>query len=258
MKRFYIDKDVSVTKPITLTGSDAKHLGTVLRAQPGDGVVLFDENGWEYRASILSVSPRAVEVSVVEKHRSAAESPAGIAIGQALLKGRKMDRIVRHLTELGVSAFLPFFAQRSVSRLDERRLAERKERWEKIAREALKQCGRYTCPEIGMPRSLKALLGQTDTYDGKWIFHYEAPSRTAAASESTWSPKTVSAIALVGPEGGFSPAELEMAHSHGFTSVRLGPRVLKADTAAVAIATMVQWACGDLGGLPGLCRGKRP
>jgi len=247
MRRFYVDNETLSSGRTVLTGSDAKHLRTVLRVQSGDEIFLFDQSGWEYSARIAGVSSRTIEVTVVTRQRSAAESPAVIAIGQAMLKGRKMGRIVRQLTELGVTAFFPFLAERSVSRPDLKRLSARRSRWETIATESLKQCGRYRATDIRSPLPFKTFLDGISSYDCKLIFHGDA-NNTTPLSELFSQKPVQSVIALVGPEGGFSTEEMGVAEKSGFFPVHFGPRILKADTAAIAVATVLQHLVGDLKG----------
>jgi 16S rRNA (uracil1498-N3)-methyltransferase len=151
MRRFFLDREKILSDRPTLTGSDVKHLRKVLRLKPGDDVFLFDGQGWEYRARIIASTPKTITLSVLEQFPSIAESPVEITVGQGLLKMRKMDRIVRQMTELGIYALIPVLAERSVPRPRLERWAEKEQRWETIAHESLKQCGRSQIPCIEPP-----------------------------------------------------------------------------------------------------------
>jgi 16S rRNA (uracil1498-N3)-methyltransferase len=246
MRRFFLHRDAICSHDPTIVGPDVKHIRTVLRLKPGDEIVLFDGEGTEYRARIEASTERAVRLFILDKRASTAESPTNIAIGQALLKGRKADAVVRQLTELGATAFLPFVSERSVPRPDPARMKERCQRWETIAREALKQCGRSRPLMVGSVIPFERVLEISQSYHHKFVFHNDHPS-------STLNPKQINergpgnVIALIGPEGGFSDKEVELARGHGFSCRSLGPRVMKADTAAVAIAAVLQFIMGDLG-----------
>ena len=249
MRRFFLDKKTICSDKPTITGPDVKHIRTVLRLKRDDEIRLFDGEGSEYRARIINSTPRAIELSILDQYVSRSESSVEITIGQALLKAGKMDRIVRQVTELGATAFLPFAAKRSVPRPDNQRLGARRQRWETIATEALKQCGRHRTTYVGSAVSFEQLLEATQAYDQKVIFHND-PSAGGSAVNLTGAPGIKSVLALIGPEGGFTEDEVKLAYRHGFSCVSLGPRILKADTAAIAAATLLQYAFGDLGSAP--------
>ncbi len=231
----------------TLTGPDVKHIRTVLRLKPGEEIFLFDGKGSEYRARITASTPKTIILSVLERFPSISESPVEITIGQGLLKAKKMDRIVRQVTELGIYALIPLLAKRSVPRPRPERWAEKEQRWETIAQESLKQCGRSQMPCLEPPTSFKELVAVSRTHDLKIIFHEGNPGEESNLYLN--DPRDVrSVLALIGPEGGFTPNEVQMALEGGFVCVSLGPRILKADTAVVAVCAVLQYAFGDAGG----------
>ncbi|MBW1741236.1 MAG: 16S rRNA (uracil(1498)-N(3))-methyltransferase [Deltaproteobacteria bacterium] len=246
MRRFFLDREKILSDRPTLAGPDVKHIRTVLRLKPGDEIFLFDGEGLEYRARITDSTPDAIILSVMEQSPSITESPVQITIGQALLKARSMDRIVRQVTELGIYAFIPVCAERSVPRPEPGRWAEKEKRWERIARESLKQCGRSQIPRLGPPVSFKTLVGTSKAYDLRIIFHHgKAGLKSRPYPWDTGDMRRV--LALIGPEGGFTPEEVKLALEWGFARVSLGPRILKADTAAVAACAILQYAFGDVG-----------
>lgn len=238
MRRFFINKKASLSERLTITGPDVKHIRTVLRLKPGDTIALLDGQGTEYLARINTCAAQAVTVTILDRHVSAAEPCEDMAIGLAMLKARKMDRVVRQLTELGATALLPFFAERSVTRPDPPRLIKRVKRWEVIAKEALKQCGRSRLPEIGPVVSFEKLLKASRSYDHRWIFHAGMVD-VAIQQTRPGAPVKGSVVALIGPEGGFSDQEMDLAMHHGFACRSLGPTTLKADTAAIAAAVVL-------------------
>jgi len=246
MRYFFIKQPVVGGPPSLITGSDARHIKTVLRLKPGDAIGLFDGQGFEYEARINAVSSRNVEVAVLNKSPSTAESPVEIIVAQGFLKERKMDGLVRQLTELGVSKWIPFFAKRSVPRPDQKNLLTRRARWRKIAREALKQCKRARVLEIGETASFEEVLDQCQSCDLKIAFWEEesTPMNTSVPEQKRQIEKI---FILIGPEGGFTVQEMEMARTRGFATAALGPRILKAETAAVAACTLLQYLYGDMG-----------
>jgi 16S rRNA (uracil1498-N3)-methyltransferase len=247
MRRFFINGAHAPSDRVILTGPDVRHIRTVLRLGPGEEILLFDDEGWQYQAQILDSAHGAITLSILSKYSAIAESRLELTIGQALLRARKMDRIVRQLTELGTFGFIPFLAGRSVSRPDPGRLAERKRRWETIAREALKQCGRFKSPHISPVVSFRDLIFSHPSHDLRIIFHgCQSDATSWQHLESTG--KTCKVLALVGPEGGFTNEEVKLAADSGFMCISLGPRILKSDTAVVAAGAIVQHAFGDMGG----------
>jgi 16S rRNA (uracil1498-N3)-methyltransferase len=247
MRRFFLDREMILSDKPTLTGPDVKHIRTVLRLKPGEEIFLFDGKGSEYRARIIDSTPKTIILSVLERFPSISESPVEITIGQGLLKAKKMDRIVRQVTELGIYALIPLLAKRSVPRPRPERWAEKEQRWETIAQESLKQCGRSQMPCLEPPTSFKELVAVSRTHDLKIIFHEGNPGEESNLYLN--DPRDVrSVLALIGPEGGFTPNEVQMALEGGFVCVSLGPRILKADTAVVAVCAVLQYAFGDAGG----------
>jgi len=247
MKRFFLPGPVAVGSTAILTGDDAHHILRVLRMRRGEAVVLFDGNGVEYSARIDRIHPDSVQVTVLERFFSSVESPIELTVAQGFLKEKKMDSLIRQLTEIGVSRWIPFFAGRSVSRPDARRLATRTERWNKIAREALKQCRRVKAPVITETLSFEEVLTSSAQSELKLIFwEDESLPLTQVPQPSGRSPDGV--FIMLGPEGGFSSHEVAQARRHGFVSVSLGPRILRAETAAVAASVLAQFLFGDMGG----------
>jgi len=245
MSRFFLSTEAIQSGSPTLTGPDVKHIRTVLRLKPGDAVLLFDGQGWDYRARIETVTQKAVTLKVLERFSSISECPVEITIGQALLKGRKMDRVVRQMTELGMVALIPVIARRSVPKPKRDRWLSRKKRWESIARESLKQCRRSQSLWVEPPTSFEEVLDKSDTYDLRIIFHHDRTLTNAEVRPNSGEPMS-RVLALVGPEGGFAPDEVKLAMKCDFVCVSLGPRILKADTAAVAVCAVLQQTFGDM------------
>ena len=249
MRRFFLDRGKILSGRPTLTGPDVRHVRTVLRLKPGDEIILFDGKGLEYRTRITASTPKAITLSVLERFPSIPEPTVEITIGQALLKARKMDRIVRQVTELGIYALIPVQSARSVPKPQLKRRVEREQRWKAIAQESLKQCGRSQIPRLGPLTSFEKLVSVSQTYDMSIIFHHdEFGLKSRPSMEDTRGVRKV--LAVVGPEGGFAPDEVKLALEHGFVCVSLGPTILKADTATVAACAILQHTFGDVGDHP--------
>lgn len=247
MRYFFVKSPVQVGAENVITGSDAKHIKNVLRMKAGDKIWLFDGKGFEYEARITDVSSKSVGVSIIDAFPSDSESPVSITVAQAFLKERKMDGLVRQITELGITRWIPFFSERSVSRPDEKRLQTRLTRWKKIAKESLKQCRRGRVPEIAETVSFESVLDLSLASDIKIIFWENEPEAIPFPVMQPAAKKNKRIFLIIGPEGGFAGPEVAAAGRFGFYSATLGPRILKAETATVAACTLVQFLYGDLG-----------
>lgn len=243
MRRFFIEASQIKENRTTLTGQDAKHLRDVLRLQAGDAVLLIDGQGMEYQADITAIHHDHVDLAVRSSQKRSNESPIHITVAQAFLKDKKMDVLVRQLTELGMSRFLPYYASRSVARPDKERIKTRMARWETIARESLKQCERTRLPEIGDTLSFERMLEVSQDSDLKILFW---ENETEPLSSQSLKP-CESVFILIGPEGGFTDDEARAARENGFITASLGPRILKAETASLASMAIVQYVFGDMG-----------
>lgn len=245
MHRFYIEQPLKTSTQVMIQGKDARHISRVLRLKPGDCIEVCDGRH-SLKARILSDSDRRVQLEILPGPLPLAESPVTLTIAQGFLKDGKMDMLVRHLTELGITGWIPFFAQRSVAVPGEKRLASRMDRWERIAREAMKQCRRDRLPEILLPRSLDQVLADAAGYDLRLILWENAKTPLSDIRDSR-IPASGRILAILGPEGGFSKEEVHQARDAGCRVFSLGPRTLRAETATLATAALIQHLFGDLG-----------
>ena len=246
-RRFFISPEHLKYPVSKLTGQDFKHAKNVLRLKPGDEIALFDGSGAEHAGRILEISTSQAVVEIIGPGTVEENNAVEITIAQAFLKDKKMDVSVRQLTELGIHRWQPFFSKRSVPKPDRKRLASRAERWEKIAREASKQCGRSRLPEIGTPVFFGDLLKLGQTADTKIIFWERATEPLAANIFHDENSEIGTVFAIVGPEGGFEEKEVRCAEQIGFSPVGMGPRILRAETAALTAAILLQFVFGDMG-----------
>ncbi len=247
MRRFFIEESKITGPIISITGSDAAHIKKVLRMKSGDRIGLFDGRGFEYEARIKNLLAGSVEVSITKRFLSASESPVQIIVAQALLKDKKMDILARQLTEIGITKLIPFISVRSVPRPDKKRLSARRKRWEKIAIEALKQCRRGHVAEIGETITFNDIIKIDDEFDLKVVFWENESKPISDAVQQVHDRHYRKILAVLGPEGGFPEKEIEDARASGFVTASLGPRILRAETAAVAACTILQYIFGDMG-----------
>lgn len=219
----------------------AHHLLHVLRLAKGDAVVIFDGDGHEYDATIQRVSKSGIGVKLGPARSIDRESRLEVTLAQGISSGDRMDYTIQKAVELGVYAIQPLTTERSVVRLDAARAAKRIAHWRSVAIAACEQCGRNRLPEIAPVSTLATWLGSLSTGSLRLTLSPNAPAKLAALDRNDTAP----IILLVGPEGGLAPREEHDALTAGFTAVRLGPRVLRTETAAVAALAALQTLWGD-------------
>lgn len=224
-ERFFLPAPPAAGRAL-LTGDEARHLGRVLRAQPGDTVILFDGRGRSWTARVDRIDRDAVSLDVVAEQPAAPPAGPRLTLAVALPKGDRQKWLVEKLTELGVHRFVSLDTTRGVAEGS----AAARARLERVVVEACKQCGRNTLMEIGESRPLAAILAETPAGGRILIADPQGipPAAITAADGDT--------IALVGPEGGFTPDELAAADAGGAIRVSLGPHILRVETAAIALA----------------------
>jgi len=243
MQKFIIQKIEALPFKTSITGQDAKHIFKVLRKKTGDQMSITDGKGRDYNAVISMAMPDIIKIDIIEKLDSITESFINITLCSGMLKDKKMDFIIKHVTQLGIQKWIPFFCERSIPRPNIKRIKNRKKRWESIAKESLKQCNRSCIPQISEPLSFKTFMEQSENHDLKIAFH-ETSNQKIKTVEKSISPKKI--IILIGPEGGFSQKEILLAKEKGFLSHALGPRILRAETASIAACTLIQHIFGDM------------
>lgn len=226
------------TPVVTLDADDSRYLIKVMRYKEGDIVELFNGDGYSYQASIISAG-KSTQLKIEAAQFNSTESPVSITLVQALAKGTKLDLVVQKATELGVSRITPVSSERTVLQVDEKRAQKKAEHWNKIARSASAQCNRSIVPEIDPLTALEKWLA-IHKEEHSILIHPEA-----ASSFNNLEPVAALNI-LVGPEGGFSDKELELAANAGVQSVKCGPRVLRTETAGFAAIAIVQSLIGDM------------
>ena len=245
LRRFFLDARLMGADRPAIEGADARHILQVLRLTVGDRLILFDGSGTECESEIISTTGDACRVKVLRAYESSVESPLSVTVALGLLKDRKMDSLVRQLTELGVCRIIPFLADRSVARPDKKRAAGRRARWEKVALESLKQCGRSRAPRIDPVTGFKDMLESAPQGAIKIVFWEDADQPLDTVPVLPESDRK-HALVVFGPEGGLNAHEVRSARGRGFLDVSLGPRILRAETAVIAGSALVQYRFGDM------------
>ncbi len=222
---------------VMLTSDEARHLREVLRLKPGDEVQVFDGAGKEFRAIVSQTRRESAELELKDEIETPRpESPLELTLAVALLKGEKFDLVVQKGTELGVNRFIPLTTRHADIRLrDEADAAKRVARWQRIALEAAKQCGRSVVPEVTPPIPFESVIKE----DSCVMF-------SERGGETLNTDLKESVVAVIGSEGGWSDEELEQARAANVPIVTLGGRVLRAETAAITAAVLFQHLYGDL------------
>lgn len=246
VRRLYVPGERLVGMTVTLERELAHYLREVLRLGPGDALQVFDGAGRVREARVAKSAPGAV-VLVLGEAREAAPPLADVALVQGIGKGEKMDWVVQKATELGAARILPAACERSVVRLDARRAADRAARWRRIALEAARQCGRADVPAVEEILPFAEAVAALAARDGLKLCCDEAERRRGLREVLAAAGGARRFAVAVGPEGGLSRAEVEAAARAGFAPVTLGPRVLRTETAALAVLAIVQHVAGDLG-----------
>ncbi|WP_325918634.1 16S rRNA (uracil(1498)-N(3))-methyltransferase [Pseudomonas frederiksbergensis] len=236
LSRFFIDTPLSLGDH-ELPEAQAHYIGRVLRMAEGDAVQVFDGSGQEFRGTLAEVGKKRVRVQLDEQFAGQAESPLCIHLGQGLSRGERMDWAIQKATELGVNEITPIFTERCEVRLKDERADKRLLHWRQVAISACEQCGRSTVPVIHPPLLLADWLKQAEA-ELKLVLH-------PVADPLTSHPKPSSLAFLIGPEGGLSDAEVEQAKTAGYHAARLGPRVLRTETAPVVALAVAQQLWGD-------------
>lgn len=247
MRRFYISPEQIQQKQPRMTPQDEHHIRSVLRLKTGDTIVVFDGTGAQHEALIADMTHDHVQIRLIRPLSRDAESPLEITMAQGYLKDKKMDQLVRMLTELGVTQWMPFIAKRSVAVPDENRCHARLQRWQKISLEAVKQCRRSTPMTIISTTTFEAALAHSQPHDLKLLFWEGREGISLGELKRTLPLSPTSIFIMIGPEGGFDDREQQTAAAQDFHIVHMGPRILRAETAAVAACTMVQYVFGDMG-----------
>jgi len=238
--RLYIEREL-VGASLELDESESHYLGHVLRLKRGDPLVVFNGRGTEREASVAALQKRAATLVLKDVRAPLAESPLDLTLVQALPKSDAMDLIVQKATELGARALIPVYAEFSVVKLDAERSERRVDHWRKIARSACEQSGRHPPPRIEAPAPLAAALEALPAAGDRLALE---PAVSQPLCELA-RPKGALVVA-VGPEGGFGAMDWRRLEAAQFVRVSLGPRVLRAETAAFAVCAIAQSLWGDL------------
>ncbi|KLI99601.1 16S rRNA (uracil(1498)-N(3))-methyltransferase [Luteimonas sp. FCS-9] len=240
--RAFVDLPLREGDTIELPDDAAAHLVRVLRLREGDGCVLFNGDGCDHDAQLTRADKRGAAARIVASRRVELESPLRIVLLQGIARGEKMDWILQKATELGVAGFVPVSSDRSEVRLDAERAGKRHAHWRSVVVSACEQSWRTRVPEVAAPQSLAAALAALPPGDGRWLLDPDA-----TAGLATLPAPAGELVLAIGPEGGWSDNDRAALVAAGFGGLRLGPRILRTETAGIAAIAALQARFGDLG-----------
>jgi 16S rRNA (uracil1498-N3)-methyltransferase len=245
-RRFTVGPERIASDRVAFDRAETRHMVAVLRLGPGDLVIATDGRGRDYTVRLESLGETATG-TILGVVANAREAPLAITLLTGIAKGDKMEAVVRAATELGVARVLPTITARTVVRLEASRGLERARRWQRVAREAAKQCGRAVVPDVEAPRPLAEWLAATAGQGDLRLCLWEGQAPPLGRILESLAGPPATALVLVGPEGGLAGDEVEAACAHQWTTASLGPRILRSETAAAAVAAILQFRFGDLG-----------
>ncbi len=240
MRRVFVNPADLTSEEVVIRGSEARHLSLVLRLKAGAHVEVFDGNGRACLVEIVTINKSNIHGRILTS-RMASPVPPFLTLAMAVLKGKKMDMVMQKATELGVREVIPLL---SVNRAAPPPAESQRRRWERIALEACKQCGRPYPLICGQALTCRELMSRAPEFDERFIFWEDECQRELPAKIA---PTCRSMLIVVGPEGGFKKDEVTLAREHGFSTVGLGNLILRAETAAIAGMAVSQFMLGNLG-----------
>jgi 16S rRNA (uracil1498-N3)-methyltransferase len=248
MPRFFVDNKNIQGDHISIMGSEAHHMGTVLRLRINDTVTLFDQDGTTYQGIIAKKNSTCIHVQIKEKTPCAPHEVTPIVLGQSIPKGKKMDLIVQKAAELGATQIIPFYSMRSIPRFNAKKEEEKTEHWQRICVEAGKQSGRLPITTVEVIQNFNQLTKRN--FGGflkliLWEEEKERQFKTVLKQNSSHSP----IVFLVGPEGGFTREEVALAEQNGFIAVGLGKAILRTETVSITILSILQYEAGAFGSI---------
>jgi 16S rRNA (uracil1498-N3)-methyltransferase len=244
--RFYAHDLDPAQSIVVLPADEAQHLTRVLRLTPGALVAVFDGKGKEYSARVQSARREHVRLQILEPRQPARESTLAITLAQAVLKGDKMDDVVRDAVMLGVADIRPVVSARTETSRAAMKKAKRAQRWRRIAVASAKQCGRAVVPPVEEPVALAELVRSAPSAAMKLALVEPSQPRGESVAMLNANPRPRAAIMVIGPEGGWKPDELDQLSGGSFRLVTLGSRTLRAEAVPLAVLALLQFIWGDL------------
>ncbi|MBN1906068.1 MAG: 16S rRNA (uracil(1498)-N(3))-methyltransferase [Deltaproteobacteria bacterium] len=247
MRRFFIEEIIEKDGLCLIPEKEARHMIKVLRMKANDPFILITGKGEGFEAVIETASHKVVYARIIKALPTGPSSPINIEICQAILKPRIMDYMIEKTSELGVSRIQPFYSERTIIKPDKDSASNKIRHWRMIAQSALKQCGRPAPAVIAEPSGFKEMVQAVADKDGVKVVLWEGEQRSDLKTLLREKETTEVFTGIIGPEGGFTGQEVNLMMEAGITPVSVGTRILRAETAAIALTTIIQYEWGDLG-----------
>jgi 16S rRNA (uracil1498-N3)-methyltransferase len=240
---FYVNQKYVFDNEVIISGDEAHHLSRVLRKKTSDVVWAVDGEGTAYEVQIINISRDEARGKILQKRRRLGEPVADVTLAQGILKGDRFDWLVEKATEIGIRSIIPLLSENTETAATPQKLA----RWKRVTVAAMKQSGRSILPEITPAKTFDYVLSLASECHHRLIAHPGSGSTPIQLPPQNGPKITPKAIIIVGAEGGFTQEEIEQSRKHGFQSVTLGQRRLRAETAGIVISTLMLFQLGELG-----------
>ncbi len=245
MPRFYVRPECVRKNKIYVDGAEAHHILDVMRLKKGKAIIAFDGTGREYLGTIEGISGKGLTIAVEKTKDTASQNKYRITLAQAIPRIDKMDYIIQKATELGVDSIIPMKTKRTIVKIPRDKIDSKKARWNKIAQEAAKQCGRNRIPAIERELDFEIILEKVPSYD-LCIIPSPSPIKRYSLKKALSNFRGGSILVLIGPEGGFAPEEIDAASKKNALFVSLGENILRCDTAAISAIAMINYGLGNI------------
>jgi len=244
MHRFYHSKAITINESIVMDDFSAHHALKVMRLKSDDKLILFNGDGSDYEGQVININKRKVEVLINSKKNINNESDLKVTLLQAITSNEKMDWIIQKTTELGINEIQPILCDRSIVKIKNDKIEKRLLHWHQVSIAACEQCGRAKIPKINKPENITKYLEKISTTNNS-LKIILSPTATKSLDEINCnSDKNIKV--LIGPEGDFTKQELELAIKKDFLPVKIGPRILRTETAPISILSILQYKYGDI------------
>lgn len=238
--RIYIDQPLAITESILLNENASHYLSKVLRMQEGRELIVFNGQGGEYFSQIKELGKKQVSIQINQFNQDNRQSTLDLHLAIGISRGERMDWVLQKATELGVTQIIPLITERTEVKIKGEKQDKKMQHWQQIIISACEQCQRNLLPLLHEPQSIDEWLKTVST-DYRFVLHHRNDQSLSKSS----TPRSVTL--LIGPEGGLSEEEISLAENEKFQSLRLGPRILRTETAPIAAISLVQYLWGDLG-----------
>ncbi len=248
MHKFFINKEHIIGEKLYITKDDVNHIYRVLRLNKDDIIIVSDRKGKEYISRIIEINKQTVICEIVEAFDNLSEPPVKIILYQGLPKAQKMELIIQKGVEIGICKIQPVITQRVIVKTEGKDITNKLERWRKISEEAAKQSNRGIIPEVLEPITFDEAIEEIKSLDLS-IVPYEKEKSNGLKKILLDNSNAKNIGVIIGPEGGFDEFEIDKCIKNGVLSVTLGPRILRTETAGIAVSSMILYQLGDMGGL---------